>query len=228
MKDLLVIFAKAPEPGRVKTRLTPAISKECAARLHEAFIMDILDATTSVAAKRALACLPTTKHPFFSLLKKKEPLQFIHQKGEDLGARMRNAFEWGLSEGFQKVVLIGCDAPTLPIEMIQAAFDHLTTTEVVLGPSLDGGYYLIGTKETMPDLFSQLPWGTETVLRETLERVNKKKRRCRLLPFWYDIDRPHDLAFLSAHLRLMARQSAPLPMATMEIINQMEDGLFKK
>jgi len=226
-KNLLLIFAKAPEPGKVKTRLTPAISEKAAARLHQAFLSDILSATRPLQTRRVLACWPTTEDPFFEALKKKESLQTITQKGRDLGEKMLNAFSWGFSEGFEKIVLIGSDAPSLPAEIIRSAFDILDNTALVLGPSCDGGYYLIGGKKAMPELFRQLPWGTEKILEKTLVRAEQAGHHCQLLPFWYDVDRPGDLALLAAHLRVMEEQGQPLPLETMAILQQIREGLLK-
>jgi len=223
IKDLLLIFAKAPVAGEVKTRLIPAVSRENAARLHEAFIRDILSATKSIPARRTLACAPTTAHPLFESLKK-EGLSCLPQEGAHLGERMKNALSWGFAEGFSRIVMIGSDAPSLPAGFIQAAFDHLGATDLVLGPCCDGGYYLMGLKRAVPDLFEQMPWGSEQVLTKTLERAEQSGLSCRLLPFWYDVDRPADLGLLSAHLKLLSRQGKPLPKETMSLIQKMKEG----
>lgn len=220
MEEILIIFAKAPEPGQVKTRLLPFLSGEAAARLQEALVLDTLHGTDSLPWRRALACAPTTDHPFFLGCAKERSLLLIPQRGENLGARMQNAFEWGFSQGFKRVVLIGCDAPTLPVDFIKEAFLSLDASRLVLGPSLDGGYYLIGAQAPAPDLFDGIRWGTNAVLVGTLQKFNERKEAFHLLPFWYDIDRPEDILFLKEHLQQLERQGAPLPKETSQILRR--------
>ncbi|MFQ5598773.1 MAG: TIGR04282 family arsenosugar biosynthesis glycosyltransferase [Nitrospiria bacterium] len=218
MSNLLIIFAKAPEPGQVKTRLSPYISKRNAAKLYEAFMIDTLAFTVHIPADRALACSPNPDHPFFSRCKANHPLRTFAQQGTNLGARMKHAFEWGYSKAFEKVILIGSDAPTLPTAFIRDAFDCLSRRDVVLGPSLDGGYYLIGAKTPLPDIFSHQDWSSERVLRNTLKKLNDEKQSYELLPFWYDIDRPDDLFFLIEHLKYQSCRGTPLPKATSDML----------
>ncbi|NOY85620.1 MAG: glycosyltransferase [Nitrospirae bacterium] len=230
MCKLLILFAKAPEPGAVKTRLTPKLSKVEAAKLQEAFIKDLLDTTKQLATtdsvQCAIACAPEIEHPFFQACGEEYDLRFILQKGNDLGERMHNAFLWGFEKGFEKIVIIGCDSPTLPLDFIRQAFEKLSNTDLVLGPGLDGGYYLIGiqkrgnaNKKTLPLFFTSLAWGTESVLTKTLKILNQQKYDYKLLPFWYDIDHPADLFFLKEHLKHLRNQQEPLPQATIKMLN---------
>jgi len=229
MRKLLILFAKAPEPGHVKTRLTPFLSERDAAKLQEAFIKDLLKTTKQLAqidaVQCAIACAPIIEHPFFQACGEQYDLRFILQKGEDLGQRMLNAFFWGFKNGFEKVVIIGCDSPTLPRNFIQKAFEKLSETDLVIGPSLDGGYYLIGARkgskeqqQNFPSLFTGLDWGTESVFTDTLEILNTHKYDYDLLPFWYDIDHPADLAFLKEHLNYLRSQQEILPQATIKML----------
>lgn len=233
MSKLLILFAKAPEPGSVKTRLSPKLSLSDAAKLQEAFINDLLDTTKQLsesgAIQNAIACAPEIGHPFFRRCGEKYNLRFILQKGTDLGERMRNAFLWGFKNAFEKVVIIGCDSPTLPATFIQQAFEKLSDTDLVLGPSLDGGYYLIGAgkidkekRKNLPALFTGLAWGTETVLTHTLKLLNASDFTYFLLPFWYDIDDPSDLAFLKEHLKYLRSQKETLPQATCETLDALK------
>ena len=224
MSNLLIIFAKAPESGAVKTRLTPFLSKTEAAVLQKAFLEDLLHGTHIDTVKRVIACTPTIHHPFFQQCKVKHSLELLQQEGRDLGERMKNAFQWGLNKGFKKVVIIGCDSPTLPTQFIKEAFEALSKNDVVLGPGLDGGYYLIGGVLLHPTLFSDLAWGTETVLTQTLEKLNSAKIPFHLLPFWYDIDRPQDLAFLKAHLDHLDTQNKALAHATMKTLSSLSSN----
>lgn len=237
---------KAPELGKVKTRLTPFISSTHAARLQEAFILDLLKNTTQLTetdtantigkglnTRRVIACAPFAEHTFFQRCVKEHELQLISQQGKDLGERMRNAFSWGFENGFQKVVVIGCDSPTLPPAFIQHAFEKLSEVDLVIGPGLDGGYYLIGMRRFMPAVFTGLAWGTETVLTRTLAFLNQQKQTYSLLPFWYDIDRPADLVFLKEHLQYLHTQKQigaqqcfelPTPQATAEVLASLKMG----
>jgi len=222
VNDLLILFAKAPEPGRVKTRMIPFLSEEEASRLQRAFLLDTLQLTDALSLRRAVACLPDADHPFFVQCGKERPLLFWNQKGADLGERMKNAFDWGFSGGFQKVLLIGCDTPTLPADLISEAVARLDSSPLVLGPSVDGGYYLIGGRPPIPSLFDGVDWGSNTVLTETLEKVTRQQVGCHLLPFWYDIDRPEDLAFLKAHLALLKEEGSIAAKETRQVIEEWE------
>ena len=222
MNDLLILFAKAPEPGRVKTRMVPHLSEADAAQLHRAFLLDTLQLTDPLPLQRAIACLPGADHPFFVQCGKERPLLFLDQQGADLGERMKNAFEWGFSSGFKKVFLIGCDTPTLPVNLISEAVARLDSFRLVLGPSIDGGYYLIGGRPPIPSLFNGIDWGSNTVLTETLEKVTEQEVGCHLLPFWYDIDRPEDLTFLKAHLALLKTEGSIAAKETRQLIAEWE------
>ncbi|MFQ5780618.1 MAG: TIGR04282 family arsenosugar biosynthesis glycosyltransferase [Nitrospiria bacterium] len=214
MKSILIIFAKAPEPGKVKTRLVPFLSEKEAAAMHEAFILDTLQLTDPLPLQRAIACTPTPDHLFFQQCGKGRAILFIQQEGGDLGERMENAFQWGFSEGFEKIILLGSDTPTLPIAFIQEGLSRLDFSPWVIGPSLDGGYYLIGGTSPLPDLFSGIRWGEQEVLTKTLEKLDEQQTQCHLLPFWYDIDRPEDLAFLKSHIKLSIGQGISHPKET--------------
>lgn len=224
MTDLLILFAKAPEAGRVKTRMTPFLSEAAAAELQRALVLDTLQLTDSLPLQRAVACLPAIDHPFFLQCGRERRLLFFQQQGATLGDRMKAAFEWGFSRGFQKVLLLGCDTPNLPPRLIEEAISRLPSFALVLGPSIDGGYYLIGARPPVPDLFDGIAWGTDTVLSATLGKVAKQEIRGHLLPFWYDIDRPADLAFLKAHLGLLEGQGTTAAKETRCVIERWERG----
>ncbi len=215
--SLLIIFTRTPEKGKVKTRLSPHLSEAASLSLHQAMIQDTLWLTDSLSLPRALACYPTPSHPFFKQCGKDRRLLVLQQEGGDLGARMKAAFEWGFSSGYVRVVIIGTDTPHLPIGFIEEAFASLHGETVVLGPSLDGGYYLIGVTRQMPGLFVNIPWGTDQVLMATLKKSGKAP--VHLLPFWYDIDRFGDVALLREHLRILNRQGTPCAIETGKVLN---------
>jgi len=215
---LLILFARAPEVGQVKTRLAPVLSAAACAQLQEAMTVDLLDATGSLPVRRMLACTPTTAHPFFLQCAQKHQIVLRKQEGASLGDRIAEAMGWGFGEGFQRVALIGVDSPTLPLAFLREAFARLETHRTVLGPTLDGGYYLIGARDASPNIFTNIPWGTDRVFTETLNRFNEQHLSCHLLPFWYDVDRPADLNLLVAHSTFLARQGQPLPEQTLRML----------
>jgi hypothetical protein len=120
---------------------------------------------------------------------------FLAQRGATLGERMLNGASDLLASGFERVVLVGADLPTLPAVYIVDALERLTRPpeSLVLGPAEDGGYYLIGVTHVHPELFDGIPWGTSDVVRRTQEAAAALRLRVELLPTWYDVDRPSDL-----------------------------------
>jgi uncharacterized protein len=212
-RKALIHFAKVPKPGQVKTRLFPDLSPEQAGQIYLAFILDTLAATAALkGVTRILGCDSTRRDPFFKGLGERHGLVLMDQAGEDLGSRMRNAMMEARGLGFDAVVIVGTDCPTLPTEYIQEAFKRLKKSPLVLGPSADGGYYLVGCSGAVPPIFDGIAWGTEEVLAQTLHRIAQKNLDATLLPFWYDIDTFQDLLFLSEHIAYLERRTGK-PMA---------------
>ena len=211
-KKALIVFAKVPKPGHVKTRLQPELSPDASRQIYLAFILDTLNATASLkGVKRILGCDSTRRAPFFKQLAERHDLMRMDQVGETIGARMQNAIAEAYRLGFGPTVIIGTDIPTLPMGYIQEAFKQLKKQpqepSIVLGPSADGGYYLIGCSGSVPPIFDGIAWGTEQVLTQTLQRITERHLSALLLPFWYDVDTVQDLRFLSAHLAYLERQT---------------------
>lgn len=198
----LVIFAKAPIPGQVKTRLCPPLTPDEAATLHGSFVLDTLERTKTAVAKlklpidRYLACAPSATHAFFKIMEERQGVKLIDQVGDDLGARMNQAFRTLFAEGYRQVVLIGTDVPTLPLDHIRQALTLLEDHDLVLGPAVDGGYYLIGLKRLIPELFADIPWSTDQVLRRTQEKAVTIGLKASLIQPWRDVDTPTDLQAL--------------------------------
>lgn len=198
----LVIFAKAPIPGQVKTRLCPPLTHDEAATLHGSFVLDQLERTKTAAARlrlpidRYLACAPSVSHVFFKIMEERHAVKLIDQIGEDLGDRMTYAFENLFARGYQRVLIVGTDVPTLPLAHFQQALAQLEDHDLVLGPALDGGYYLIGLQRLAPDLFSGIPWSTDRVLSMTREKAAHLGLRSAMIPPWRDIDTVDDLTSL--------------------------------
>jgi rSAM/selenodomain-associated transferase 1 len=187
---LLIIFSKNPVAGRVKTRLAAAIGPEEALKVYEA-LRGITDrATKDVDAQRAL--FYSDFIPESDLFLDSGTLAFI-QEGDDLGDRMHRAFLKGFSLGYNRIVLIGTDCPELTPFIVDLSYRKLETTDVVLGPARDGGFYLIGLKRPFPEIFLGRRWGTPRVLNDTLSLVNAGGAEHSLLPALSDIDTIEDL-----------------------------------
>ena len=202
LSTALVIFAKAPIPGQVKTRLCPPLTPDEAATLHGSFVLDTLERSKVAAAKlklpldRYLACAPSSALVFFKIMEERQGVKLIDQVGEDLGARMNQAFETMFARGYQRVLIVGTDVPTLPLDQYKQALALLETNDLVVGPALDGGYYLIGLKRPAPDLFRGLPWSTDQVLRLTQEKAAELGLKTALIPPWRDVDTIEDVQAL--------------------------------
>jgi rSAM/selenodomain-associated transferase 1 len=222
MQNLLILFAKAPERGYVKTRLVPFLSEENACTLQKALILDTLYQTESPQWNTVLACAPTPEHPFFIECSQRQPVRLIKQEGTDLGERMKNALYWGLGSSYQKVVIIGCDTPTLPVAFLCDAFVALDHHQAVIGPSTDGGYYLIGATSVNTNLFANMAWGTDHVFQKTVEQLKADQWSYHLLPPWYDIDRPEDMTRLKEQLNLMRKEGIVLPIQTNQFLQSIE------
>lgn len=185
----LLIFAKYPEPDKVKTRLAATIGAEFAAELYQEFIRQTLAvALQSRIAARFVTFTPTEKE---LALKKKFPgawQWFAQENSPDLGVRIQRAIEHVQRQGYSPVITIGTDSPSLPVEYVDRAVTALLQNDLVLGPAEDGGYYLIGLKSARPELFTGIDWSTERVLSQTLQRAQQLKLSVHQLPVWYDVD----------------------------------------
>jgi rSAM/selenodomain-associated transferase 1 len=198
----VVVFAKAPEPGKVKTRLIPALGAEGAATLHRRLARHSLRAAHEAALGPVeLWCTPDTRHTFFQECARDFGVS-LHAQGEgDLGERMLRAFEAALSRG-ARVILVGCDIPALSSRYLRDAERALTSDrDVVIGPAEDGGYVLIGLARSSAEIFRGIPWGGSDVLKQTRLRVAALGWRGLELPALWDADRPEDLERLPEKMR---------------------------
>ncbi|CAN5615650.1 TIGR04282 family arsenosugar biosynthesis glycosyltransferase [soil metagenome] len=187
----LAIMTKAPLPGQVKTRLTPPLSPEEAATLNVCFLRD-LSASIEQAGKgsRGIACYTPVgaEEAYGDILP--ATFQLIAQRSSDFGQRLAGAVEDLLATGFGAVCLINSDSPTAPSSVFAEAGRILFSPneQVVLGPSVDGGYYLIGMRKIYPRLFEDIDWSTNRVLAQTRERAAEIGLEVHLLPTCYDVD----------------------------------------
>lgn len=208
-------MAKAVETGAVKTRLVPPLTFEEAAKLSACFIADLAQRIGALNADSGchgfVAYTPIGGEGSFSGLL---PPQFrlVPQRGEDLGARIWNAFDDFFALGFEGVCLLNSDGPTLPSAYLQAAAHalHAAGDRVVLGPADDGGYYLVGLKRPHHRLFEDIAWSTARVLSQTLARAAEIGLEVARLPTWYDVD---DQASLRTLYNELVRGDVPFGFA---------------
>ncbi len=195
----LGLFAKYWQAGLVKTRLAADIGAPAAARIHQECVAALVARLGGMADRQALCITPPEHAQAFRELAGNQ-WQVSDQCAGDLGQRMRHFFEQALAAGADRVVLIGADSPTLPAVYLDEAFQRLADFPVVLGPSDDGGYYLIGLSRAPPDIFQNIAWGTPAVWRQTVARLRTAGERYHTLPPWYDIDTIDDLSRLRSEL----------------------------
>ena len=209
----LVIFARNPKPGTVKTRLHSRYTPDQAAAIYRAFIRDTVNAATKVNVdRRCVACDPPGSEAELAVLTGPGWVLFP-QVSADLGERMYRAARHCFDLGAGRVVILGTDVPSLPPHHVDRAFELLQEHEIVLGPSMDGGYYLVGLARPLHEIFRDIAWSTEHVFRQTLERVRALRLTAGILPSWYDVDTPEQLDHLvdDTRAQLQAGMADPIP-----------------
>ena len=188
--SLILVFVKHPEVGKVKTRLAKTIGHEAALAIYRSLLEYTkglvlqLEVDTCVFYGNMIPDTDLWKEASFN-----RKLQY----GEDLGARMNEAFSWAFGEGYKKVVIIGSDCAELTVEILEKAFERLEKYEYVIGPAKDGGYYLLGMKALLPSLFKHKAWSTDTVFTDTIEDLEASSKPFICLPTLSDIDTEEDL-----------------------------------
>jgi len=171
-KNLLLIFTRNPELGKVKTRLAKTIGAEKALAIYKFLLAHTKKVTENIACDKAV---------YYSVKVREDDLwngeiyQKKQQLGEDLGIRMQNAFQDAFANGYEKVLIVGSDLIDLSEEIIEKGFLQLASNDVVIGPAEDGGYYLLGMKSVHPNVFKNKNWGTSSVREETLNDLKDKK-----------------------------------------------------
>ena len=199
MRKRLLIFTRYPEAGRVKTRLIPLLGSQDATRLHRRLVTHTLACASVLQAQHSVGVEVHFDGGDRDLMATcfGDHFCYVHQASGDLGAKLTVA----TSSANQPTVVIGTDCPELNAEAMQRAFQALQSTDVVLGPASDGGYYLIGLKEPQPALFSDIPWGTDRVCQLTQQLAQDQGLSVHLLEVLDDIDRPTDFRRLDRGLR---------------------------
>jgi uncharacterized protein len=190
----ILLFVKYPTKGQVKHRLAANLAEEIVLELYRAFVKDTLSTLQHIETNLLICISPGyAQKKFQNWLG--ENYTFVPQKGKDLGERMKNSFGSAFQHGFRRVVLIGSDSPDLPKTFLHNALAELQNHDIVLGPSSDGGYYLIGFQNSTfePSIFDGIHWSSPTVFQETIENIKKTNHGLSLLPMWSDVDTIDDL-----------------------------------
>jgi uncharacterized protein len=201
----LAVMAKAPHPGRVKTRLSPPLTHDQAAALNICFLRDTTENIAAVSASgRSAGIISYTPVGDEALFDNLLPADFslIPQRGDGFGDRLFATALDLLACGYGSVCLIDSDSPTVPAAALQQAIEELARPgdRVVVGPAHDGGYYLIGLKHAHARLFADIHWSTSTVFSETLAAAKAARLEAVILPLWYDVDDAATLQILTAEL----------------------------
>ena len=194
MNNRLIIFTRFPEPGTTKTRMIPALGEVGAADLQREmteYTLETVRPLTGDELELEIRYAGGDEESMTAWLG--GDLSYTPQGEGDLGQRMERAFMEGFKAGCRKVVIIGTDCPGLTPRHLNDAFEHLSDTNVVLGPTYDGGYYLIGAKQPHPNLFKEIHWSTSAVLEQTLNAAKAEKLHYRLMARLRDIDTEDDL-----------------------------------
>ena len=216
--NAVILFARDPVLGQVKTRLSPFLDNATILELYTCFLHDSLDKIRQVAnADLFVGVAPSNQSGFFTGTSGTDIRLFV-KEGKDLGDKMRRALQDRFAEGYDKAVIIGSDSPSLPVTYIERALG--SDKDLVLGPSTDGGYYLIGMRGKVVEVFDGVSWGTQKVLRETCAHLERDGAELELLPVWYDIDNPEDLRFFQTHLQLIEQAGLGKSGETGKLLNK--------
>ncbi len=188
--EKLIVFVKAPRPGTVKTRLAEAIGAESACAAYRRIVATLLSQLQSLNAVELCFTPDDAADQVRGWLK--DGWNSSPQAQGDLGQRLQSAFARAFDTGAKRVVVIGSDCPAVTDKDILEAWEILRTADVALGPATDGGYWLIGLREVHPELFRGIPWSTEKVFAQTLERIRRSGLRVQLLRELTDVDTEGD------------------------------------
>ncbi|HXI03500.1 MAG TPA: TIGR04282 family arsenosugar biosynthesis glycosyltransferase [Candidatus Saccharimonadales bacterium] len=223
----LVIFARAPRPGAVKTRLGPVFTPEEACEIHLALAGDVVERSLRAVGRIAEVVLSWSEAPAAGSLPAGFPsadATELQGKG-DLGERMALTMQARLRGGYRRVAILGSDVPTLPDDHLRSAFELLGTREVVLGPATDGGYYLIGMSRLHLNLFRGMEWGSSGVIAATKKRLKSARVPHGEIGPWHDVDTAEDVSRLWGELtQLKARHPEALPTRTWEVLRRLAPG----
>ena len=194
-KKHLIIFTRYPQPGKTKTRLIPALGVEGATNLQRQMTEFTLSKVKKFQESAAISFEIRFTGGNLQLMQNwlGTELNYLLQGEGDLGKRMENSFLSAFNKGAQEVVIIGIDCPDISAEVLAQAFEKIHNCDLLLGPAVDGGYYLIGLKRAIGELFINIDWGTAKVLQQTVDIAQQLNLSVGYLPTLADVDRPEDL-----------------------------------
>ena len=196
MKNLVLVFLKFPDPGRVKTRLAVDLGEQGAAEAYSRLVRRVFEVLEDVAGTEMRVLYdPPERHQAaigwiegLASARVREGLDFVAQAPGELGERLEKAFEGAFGDGYEKVAAIGTDCVDLSTATFEATWERLTEVEVVFGPSQDGGYYLVGLKEPRAEVFREVPWSSGETLKASLAAAEAAGMRVALLEELRDVD----------------------------------------
>jgi len=223
-KPIILLFIKAPLKGQIKSRLAAAIGNDAALELYQRFVLDTIDTVRALPVPVRICFHPPEAGTAIRAWLGNEQ-DCVPQQGNDLGERMERAFEQVFQEGYERAVLVGSDIPELSTPIFDEAFTSLNVDDAVLGPTADGGYYLIGFKATtfLPSVFHDIAWSTSTVCDETLGTFKRSGQRVHLLPKLHDVDTKDDLSIFFKKYRSDPDRSS----RTLAYLTEQEGTLFQ-
>jgi rSAM/selenodomain-associated transferase 1 len=198
--NAIVIIAKEPKSGSVKTRLTPPLDSQTASKIYHNLLLDRIEQVESLKeADHFVAYFPKSSLHFFENI---IPSSFLllPQKGKDLGERLSNIFNDLFEDGYERILILDSDSPNLPSKNISKGLEMLKNADLVLGPCEDGGYYLVGLSSNMPQIFQGIPWSTSEVTELTVKKAKAMDKKISILEKWYDVDTIEDLKRLRTEL----------------------------
>jgi len=204
MSAMLAMLARKPVPGKVKPGLAEVLGAPSAAKLYRSFIMDLCERFARLSVpERVLAYAPRGARKAVSLLASRH-WRLMLQEGSSTGSALAAIFEDAWQRGYQRVVVLLTDCPTVPGGFVIDAFDRLLVDDVVLGPTTGGGVYLVGMSLERPELFMGLDWDAGDLFDALVERVDAFGLVLGLVPHWYEVEDRFGLDRLSSHLRALA------------------------
>ncbi len=200
MKRAIIIMTKVPGHGNVKTRLHPFLTLDECRELAICLLKDTEKKISQFNVPTIIAFTPVNqKNELNCILQYRHTL--IEQRGSELGEKMYHAFEFAFGQGYESVVMIGTDSPTVPESEVSEAFEILGSSKgAVIGKTEDGGFYLIGFHSVRRELFEAVEWGSENAFRQTAANINRAGLSLQYIRTWYDVDKPEDLLRLRADL----------------------------
>lgn len=220
--NALAVMTKAPIPGSVKTRMVPPLTHEQAAELCRALLFDQLEHLSALADVDLFVAF--TPAEAVTLIESLVPpgFQYFPQRGADLGARMNAVFYELRRRGHRNLVVMGSDLPALPLNILNDAFQALEAERqrIVLGPSRDGGYYLVGMNRPTPEIFNEMSWSHDRVFSQTIEKLASLGIDFTTLPGWFDLDTIEDIEFLRSYSDPAVRAAMKRTVSFLQRLNR--------